>query len=602
MSELSAPGAQTLDAILTAYGHSPTHLVQVLREVQDALDHIPPAAQAHIARALGLTTGHVQATVAFYSFFHEQPAGRYRVLFSDNITDRMAGSLMLFDHMLSRLKLKPGEVSADGAVSVGLTSCTGMCDQGPALLVNHRAITRLTPRRVDEICELIRSAVPLADWPSDYFKVEDNIRRVDVLLGAQWVPGEALRAAIACGPTGLLSEMKVSNLRGRGGAGFTTAVKWEAARNAQGSARYVVCNADEGEPGTFKDRVLLQSFAGHVFEGMTIAAYAIGAQRGFLYLRGEYTYLLPALQAHLAGLRHSRLLGTSICGVPGFDFDIEIHVGAGAYVCGEETALIESLEGKPGRPRIRPPFPVTHGYLGQPTVVNNVETLCKVLEIATHGGAHYAGLGTKQSTGTKILSVAGDVERPGLYEYPFGVRISQVLEDCGAHNPQAVQVSGAAGMCLSQREFGRRIAFEDVPTAGSFMVFGPQRDMFEVARNFAHFFAHESCGFCTPCRVGTTVVANIMDKIANGHGTQYEMNELGHLADVIKGSAHCGLGTAACNAVVDTVEKFRPAYEQRLKRMDFEPAFDLDAALAPTRALSGRDDAGAHLAQDMEPH
>ena len=602
LNALSEVGASALNTILEKYRRDPTYLVQILREVQDALDYISPHSMAQIAQDVGVPIGRVQAVTAFYAFFHDRPMGRYRVLFSDNITDRMQGSSALVEHMLKRLKLRLGEVSADGAVSVGLTSCTGMCDQGPALLVNNRAVTRLTLRRIDEICDLIRAGVPLDDWPSFYFKVDDNIRRADMLLSAKWNPGEALRAAVARGPQGMLQEMKLSNLRGRGGAGFTTAVKWEAARNAPGQTRYVVCNADEGEPGTFKDRVLLQSFAGHVFEGMTIAAYTIGARQGFLYLRGEYTYLLKDLEAHLAGLRRANLLGESICGVAGFDFDIEIHVGAGAYVCGEETALIESLEGKPGRPRIRPPFPVTAGYLGQPTVVNNVETLCKTVEIATRGGAYYAGQGTKQSTGTKILSVSGDVERPGLYEYPFGVRIAQVLEDAGAAPAQAVQVSGAAGLCLSEREFGRRIAFEDVPTAGSFMVFGKQRDMFEVARNFAHFFAHESCGFCTPCRVGTTLVAQMMDKIAEGHGTPYEMNELNRLAGVVKGSAHCGLGTASCNALTDTMQKFRGAYEQRLRPVDFEPAFDLDAALARTRAISGRDDADAHLSQGMEAH
>ena len=588
-----------MQATLARWANAPVHLLQILRDWQEVDGWVSPQAMSQIAQALGLAIGDVQAVVAFYAFLHERPMGRYRVLFSDNITDRMAGSQALMQHMLQRLKLSPGEVSADGRVSVGLTSCTGLCDQGPALLLNeHAVVTRLTAHRIDELCDLIRADVPLADWPSYYFKVEDHIRRADMLLDARWDPGEALRAAIARGPEGMLAEMKRSGLRGRGGAGFTTAVKWEVARNAPAQARCVVCNADEGEPGTFKDRVLLQSYAGHVFEGMTIAAWTIGARQGFLYLRGEYAYLLPALEAHLAGLRRSGLLGQGICGVPGFDFDIAIHVGAGAYICGEETALIESLEGKPGRPRIRPPFPVTHGYLGQPTVVNNVETLCKTLAIATLGGAHYAGLGTRQSTGTKILSVAGDVARPGLYEYPFGVRIDQVLEDCGAADAQAVQVSGPAGVCLSPGEFSRTIAFEDVSTAGAFTVFGPGRDLFEVAHNFAHFFAHESCGFCTPCRVGTHLVTGVMDKIAAGHGTREELNELHRLAAVMRGASHCGLGTSACNPVVDTLVKFPQAYEQRLKSVDFEPAFDLDAALARSRALTGRDDAEAHLSND----
>jgi [NiFe] hydrogenase diaphorase moiety large subunit len=337
-----------------------------------------------------------------------------------------------------------------------------------------------------------------------------------------------------------------------------------------------------------------------MFDGMTVAAYTIGAAHGFLYLRGEYAYLLPALQANLAQRRRSGLLGAAVGGQAGFDFEIEIHLGAGAYVCGEETALIESLEGKRGVPRVRPPFPVTAGYLGQPTVVNNVETLCKAAMIAQKGGAWFAGLGTKQSTGTKLLSISGDVEKPGIYEYPFGVSVAQVLNDCGAGNAQAVQISGASGVCLATHEFSKRIAFEDVPTAGAFMVFGAHRDMFEVARNFAHFFAHESCGFCTPCRVGTTLVANFMDKIASGHGSQNEISEIFKMQRLLNTTSHCGLGQAACNPLFDTLHKFRPAYERRLRSLDFEPAFDLDHELASARQMTGRDDPDAHFAHDAQ--
>lgn len=584
-----------IEPILLRHQCRPDRLVQILREVQDVLDYLSDETVVYLAERLQMSRAQVQSTRDFYAFFYKENRGKYRILFSDNITDRMAGNQALFEHMQKRLKLEPGKVSADGLVSIDYTSCTGMCDQGPAILVNNRAIPRMTPRRVDEICDLVRNAVPLAHWPAEYFKVEDNIERADVLLGSRVEAGAAINAAIARGRDGMLAEMKISNLRGRGGAGFTTAVKWEACRNAPGVERYIVCNADEGEPGTFKDRVLLQSYAGLVFEGMVIAAYTVGAQQGFLYLRGEYLYLLPQLEAYLEGMRAAKLLGKNIAGVPGFDFDIEIHLGAGAYICGEETALIESLEGKAGKPRVRPPFPVISGYRNKPTVVNNVETLCKTTEIAIQGGAWYEAIGTKQSTGTKIISVSGDCERPGLYEYAFGVRISQILEDCGAHEAIAVQVSGASGICLSEREFGRRIAFEDVPTAGSFMIFGKHRDMFEVARNFAHFFAHESCGFCTPCRVGTTLMQGIMDKIAAGRGTQYEMNELLRLQQVMKPGSHCGLGQTAGNAIADTVQKFRPAYERRLAETDFVPAFDLDAALTRARELSGRDDADAHL-------
>ncbi len=570
-------------------------LLQILREIQEEVDWISPETADSVAIKLGIPKTQVDGVVQFYSFLYDQPRGRFRILFSDNITDRMLGSLTLFEHMLKRLKLKRGEVSADGGVSVDLTSCTGMCDQGPALLVNNRPVTRLTARRVDEICDLVRGGVPLAEWPADYFRVEDNIRRADALLGSRYERGSAVRAAIALGRQGMLDEMKRSNLRGRGGAGFTTSVKWESCRNAPGAERYIVCNADEGEPGTFKDRVLLTSYAERVFEGMAIAGYVVGAARGLLYLRGEYRYLLEPLEAKLQAMRKDRLLGASICGAQGFDFDIEIHLGAGAYICGEESALIQSLEGKPGKPRIRPPFPVTVGYLGKPTVVDNVETLADATAVALLGGRIFAGQGTRHSAGTKILSVSGDCARPGLYEYSFGVRVEQVLKDCGAGDVAAVQVSGPSGVCLTPDEFRRHIAFEDVPTAGALMIFGKDRDLFEVARNFAHFFAHESCGFCTPCRVGTTLMRDALDKIADGRGSRYEINELMRLAELLRRTSHCGLGQTAGNPVRDTWLKFRPAYERRLIRGDFDPAVDLDAALTRAREIAGRDDAGAHI-------
>jgi len=397
------------------------------------------------------------------------------------------------------------------------------------------------------------------------------------------------------GPTETLEEIKRSNLRGRGGAGFTTGLKWEACRTSLGARRYVVCNADEGEPGTFKDRVLLSSHADLVVEGMTVCAYVIGARQGFLYLRGEYAYMLPHLRAVLARRRAEGLLGKTIAGQPGFDFDIAIHVGAGAYVCGEESALIESLEGKRGIPRNRPPYPVTHGYRQQPTVVNNVETFCAAALIAIHGGVWYREIGTTRSAGTKVLSVSGDCARPGIYEYPFGVTVRQVLADCGAERTQAVQVSGPSGICVGAAEFDRQLAFEDLPTAGAFIVFDESRDMFEVARNFAHFFAHESCGFCTPCRVGTTLLCNVMDKLAEQKGSLHDLARIERLARLLQASSHCGLGHTACNPLVDTLKRFRPAYERRLQSTEFEPAFDLDGALARARAMTGRDDAGAHI-------
>ncbi len=608
---------ELLAAILERHHRDGTRLMQILRETQEAIGWLPPEAITGIAKGVGWPRAKVEGVAGFYSFFHTRPMGRYRVLWSDNITDRMLGNRELMQAMCQRLWLEPGRVSEDGLVSVDTTSCTGMCDQGPAVLVNYRAITRMTAERVNQMADLIRSETPVAEWPPEWFRVDDNIRRADILLDNALRPGEALKTALAReaetetaatarswregvhadmhGPSAVLEEIKKSNLRGRGGAGFTAGIKWEACRHAPGDERYVVCNADEGEPGTFKDRVLLTRQADLVFEGMTVAAYAIGARKGYLYLRGEYRYLLDPLNEVLARRRDMNLLGARILGRPGFEFDIEVHLGAGAYVCGEESALIESLEGKRGVPRSRPPYPVTNGFLGKPTVVNNVETFAAAALVAAKGGDWYRAIGTAKSAGTKLLSVSGDVARPGIYEYAFGVTVQQVLDDAGAANAQAVQISGPSGVCVADNEFGRRIAFEDIPTAGAFMAFDHSRDMFEVARNFAQFFAHESCGFCTPCRVGTTLLKNLMDKIGNGHGTQVDINEIFQLSRLLQMASHCGLGHTAPHPLLDTLEKFRPAYERRLKSLDFEPAFDLDGALAQARQMTGRDDSAAHL-------
>jgi [NiFe] hydrogenase diaphorase moiety large subunit len=608
-----------LEEILARHHRDGTRLMQILRETQESIGWLPPAAITAIAEAIDWPRAKVEGTAGFYSFFHTKPLGRYRVLWSDNITDRLLGNRDLMLALCQKLWLEPGRVSEDGLVSVDTTSCTGMCDQGPAVLVNYRAITRMTSERVEQMAELIRAETPVAEWPADWFRIDDNVRRADLLLNNALRPGEALKAALAMeaeadvetasnarswregvqahtqGPSALLEEIKRSNLRGRGGAGFTTGIKWEACRHAPGDERYVVCNADEGEPGTFKDRVLLTRQADLVFEGMTVAAYAIGARKGYVYLRGEYRYLLDPLNEVLARRRDMNLLGAKILGRHGFDFDIEVHLGAGAYVCGEESALIESLEGKRGVPRNRPPYPVTNGFLNKPTVVNNVETFAAAALIAAKGGDWYRAIGTAKSAGTKLLSVSGDVARPGIYEYPFGITIAQVLADAGATDTQAVQVSGPSGICVADNEFGRRIAFEDIPTAGAFMVFDRSRDMFEVARNFAQFFAHESCGFCTPCRVGTTLLRNLMDKIGDGHGTQVDINEIYQLSRLLQMASHCGLGHTAPHPLLDTLEKFRPAYERRLKNLNFRPAFDLDGALAQARQMTGRDDLAAHL-------
>jgi [NiFe] hydrogenase diaphorase moiety large subunit len=605
LMSLSDADRESLLDLIARHGAQETELVQLLRDVQDRFRHVPRAAMPLIAQELGIPLPRVQGVAEFYSFFSAEPRGRYDLRLSDSISDHLLGSRELAGYLCERLGVKPGETRRDGAVSVEFTSCTGMCDQGPAGLANGLALTRLDRARIDRIVDLVNAGTPLSAWPGELFAVEDNIRKPGLLLDGRLEPGAALRTVFERGLDATFAELEASGLRGRGGAGFTTALKWKFCKEgpeghpADGAAlqRYVICNADEGEPGTFKDRVLLNRHAHEVFEGMTVCAALIGARQGFLYLRGEYLHLHAPLLAVLEERRRSGLLGKNILGRAGFDFDIRIHLGAGAYICGEESALIESLEGKRGVPRNRPPYPVTHGYLGQPTVVNNVETFAAAARIARNGGAWFAAQGTVKSKGSKILSICGDCERPGLYEYPFGTPLADILADCGARDTLGVQVGGPSGTFVSEREFERRIAFEDLATGGSFMIFDRRRDVLEIARNFTHFFAHESCGFCTPCRVGTSLLKNTLDKICAGHGTPYDLVELTHLAKLVKGTSHCGLGQTAANPVLSTLERYPDRYEARLKDIGFEPGFDLDGALAIARELTGRDDAHAHLEQ-----
>ena len=585
--------------LLADSGNDAGRLLQHLNAIQCRYSHIPETSIQQLAAALDLPAAHVRGVIGFYSFLHITPRGDYDILFSDSITDHMLGSRTLMDDLCTRLGVEPGRPRADGRVCVATTSCTGMCDQGPALLVNGLAVTRLDGHRIETIAALVENRTPLDAWPAEFFERRDNIRRADLLLSHAACDSSALRALIDKGADGLFGEIEASGLRGRGGAGFNTAMKWKFCREADDSNhandRVVVCNADEGEPGTFKDRVLLNSHADDVFAGMTLCAGIIGARHGYLYLRGEYLYLRNTLEETLATRRRNGLLGRNILGKAGFDFDIEIHMGAGAYICGEESALLESLEGKRGVPRIRPPFPVTHGYLGRPTVVNNVETFMAAAQIATQGAAWFKAVGTEQSTGTKLLSISGDCEHPGIYEFPFGVTLQEVLEACGATDCQAIQVAGAAGFTIPAAEFSRSIAFEDISTGGSFMVFNQARELLDMVQNFSRFFVHESCGFCTPCRVGGSLLKDLIDKVHAGQASRYDMSELRNIGNLMKSTSHCGLGTTAPNPVLDTLDKFPHIYEGQHAQSGYEPAFDLDAALQDARDISGRDDANAHI-------
>ena len=385
----------------------------------------------------------------------------------------------------------------------------------------------------------------------------NNKKRTGPVIFLQYKRGEAIHKAVSMSREDILFELKESKLKGRGGAGFPVSTKWMLTSAAKSEEKFLVCNADEGEPGTFKDRVLLMEYPELVFDGMVIGGYTLGAKQGIIYLRGEYEYMLKSLEDYLEVMRKDNLLGRNIAGKEGFNFDIIIVLGSGAYVCGEETALIESLEGHRGEPRNRPPYPINTGFLGRPTSVNNVETLAAISHIVVKGGGWFAKLGTDKSTGSKLFSVSGDCEKPGVYELPWGTKISELLKLVDAKNTKAVQVGGASGFCIPKSQFNRKLAYEEVSTGGSVIIFSESRDMLHVLKNFMEFFVDESCGQCTPCRIGNVKLLEGVEMIEKGQYTFSHINKLKELGKTMQLASKCGLGQSSPNPFISILENFK---------------------------------------------
>ena len=392
-----------------------------------------------------------------------------------------------------------------------------------------------------------------------------KVKREGAVLFSDYVQGDGIKKALELSRDDILFELRESKLKGRGGAGFPTATKWMLTAAAKDKNKYIICNADEGEPGTFKDRVLLLEYPELVIDGMVIAGYTLGAKTGIIYLRGEYEYMLQSLEDYLQRMRDDNYLGEKILGNEKFNFDISIRLGSGAYVCGEETALIESLEGFRGEARNRPPYPVNTGYMGHPTVVNNVETLAAVPHIITKSGQWFKQHGTDKSTGSKLFSVSGDCEKPGVYELPWGITVSQLLEKVGAKNTKAVQVGGASGVCLPTSQFGRTLAYEDAGTGGSIMIYNESRDMLKVLKNYLEFFVEESCGQCTPCRIGNVKLLEGVKMIERGEYTFSYIRQLKELARTMQLASKCGLGQSSPNPFISILENFKDEIFNRKK-------------------------------------
>ena len=362
-------------------------------------------------------------------------------------------------------------------------------------------------------------------------------------------------------PEAVIEEVKRSGLRGRGGAGFPCGVKWELARKSEGSERFLICNADEGEMGTFKDRYIIENDPFLLMEGMGIAAYAIGASKVYIYLRGEYRYLLGKLRNALARVRERGLFG---------DLEVEICEGAGAYVCGEESALMNSIEGRRGEARFRPPYPPSQGLWDKPTIINNVETLCNLPGILLNGAQWFSAIGTEKSKGTKIFSVSGDVQRPGIYELEMGSSLKELVMDlAGAKDVKMVQVGGATGRIVPQSMMETKLCFEGVLGSGGVVVFDRSRDVIEMVYRMVEFLAEESCGKCAPCREGTEVMVEILGRLKSGDGVEEDLEVLKDLGEVMRGSSLCGLGQGTPVPVQDSLEHFRGEYETRIAQSQF---------------------------------
>lgn len=381
-------------------------------------------------------------------------------------------------------------------------------------------------------------------------KMNTHINKLGYIFSRDCDCDKVLKSALLIPKEEILKELTESGLRGRGGAGFPTGLKWKYTAEQPGDEKYIICNADEGEPGTFKDREILTQVPDKVLFGMALCAHVTGAKKGYIYLRGEYKYLVPHLQQNIDEFHES-------IKKHGIELSIEIFIGSGAYVCGEETALIESMEGRRGEPRNKPPFPNQFGYLGKPTVVNNVETLASVMIVFRLGAKNYESLGTKDQHGSKLFSISGDSPKEGVHEIELGMSVKDFVDEFGDGDTKAVQVGGVSGFCIPRKEFENMIIGEGNPTGGSTMLFNSSRSMYNILHNFLDFFVEESCGQCTPCRVGCQQLLKGIEVIKAGEKPKEYMDQLIKLSKTMQITSKCGLGQSVTNSFTSIVENFR---------------------------------------------
>jgi NADH-quinone oxidoreductase subunit F len=565
-----APEFAALEDVLARYRpQGRAGLIETLHEAQAIFGGwLPRAALERVAAGLGLPAADVYGVTEFYEMFYTHPVGRKIIRICQDGPCGLAGADTLLAGACRTLGVQPGQTTADGEYTLERVRCLGLCDRAPAVLVNLKRHAPADPAAPERL---------LADPPAaDRRNIGGMIRLALANVGAV-DPAQldeyranggmaALHKALHMSPTAVIEEVKASKLVGRGGAAFPTGQKWQLTADNPPGPRYVICNADESEPGAFKDRVLLEDDPFRILEGMLIACYAVGAEQGFIYIRGEYRPAYDRIMDAVRQLEAAGYLGERILG-SNFGCRIEVRRGAGAYICGEETALMESIEGKRGFPRLKPPFPTTAGLWGRPTAINNVETLAKVPSIVLYGSRWYNSLGTAESTGTKLFAVSGSVARPGVYEVPFGVPLRHLIYDlAGGLRPgralQAILTGGAAGAFLTGEHLDTPLAFESFRQvggtigAGTIMVFDDSVDLRDILARIGDFFAHESCGKCYPCQMGTQRQAELLRRVARGQAVPGDAATLVELAQVMTDASICGLGQTAAMAIVSAQRRW----------------------------------------------
>jgi len=580
-----------------------SHLMSVLWDIQRKKRCIEPEDITKISQVFDISKTELEGVISFYHFYHFKDVGKYTIYLNNSIVSEYSGRDEIRQAFEDAIGVGMGKVTADKMFGLFDTPCIGLSDQEPACLINFKPFTHLNRQKVFDIINQIKSGKnpsEICDIPKSKIQYTPSAERT--VFFKPYSLFTALKKLEEYQPDQIIDIVKQSKLAGRGGAFFPTGLKWQFCRQYESDIKYIVCNADEGEPGTFKDRVLLQEHPELVIEGMIFAAYSVGASQGTIYLRAEYMYLKDDLEKLLDNYRSQGYLGKNIPAKSPFDFDIYIHLGAGAYVCGEETALLNSMEGKRGEPGTKEYFPVQKGYKGKPTVVNNVETLATVPRIFEMGVESWLKLGTTKTPGTKILSVSGDCPNKGIYEIEWGMKFSDFLKLTGVEKPKIVQFSGPSGDCLSispnesktlrssprksrdflaDNEYDRVISGEDITCGGSVMIFNETRDILHIIKSFSDFFVAESCGICVPCRTGNFLLNKKLQKIINGHGEKYDLEDIKSWSNIIRTSSRCGLGQMSNNSLLQAIAKFPDVFDKALEEnSDYNPAFNMANATA----------------------